>query len=159
MMTDQRVKDLLARQSLAASARRKRERQAEEAAEKAAARRAVVQELWREKSKDLDEAIERLNELMAANDVKLHRRWTDNSRPAGQIERVEVGFSAHDYLRSDMRCIMFHVHGDGSVHVRMATKHRIPAKEEEFHLEDADVDRWMTSLVDFVDINTPPANM
>jgi FAD/FMN-containing dehydrogenase len=154
-MPDQRLNDLLARQAIAANVQRERDRQGQQAADKAAARRAFVEKLWPERSRNLDEAIARLNELMVANDVQLHRRWADNSGPAGQIERVEVGFSAHDFLHSDMRCVMFHIHADGGVHARMATKNHMPAKEDRFSLEDADVDRWMASLIDFVDVNTP----
>ena len=95
-----------------------------------------------------------LNELMAANDVQLYRRETDNPVVAGQLERIEIGL---DPIRSygDTRRLMFYVASTGNVSVRMGTIHHMPAKSDHFTLQDADVTRWIQCLVDFVDINTP----
>jgi predicted NBD/HSP70 family sugar kinase len=155
-VSDNRLREVLRRQTRAAAERQGREKEAADAAAAAAARRSQAEQLWAERSRQLDEAIALLNELMAPNDVQLYRRKANNPAVAGQLDRVEIGLDPGG-LERDTRRLMFYIAATGNVSVRMGTVRHMPAKSDHFTLENADATRWIQCLVDFVDINTPGA--
>jgi hypothetical protein len=155
---EMRMRALLDRQAAAARRDREAELARSAAAAKALDSRRDVERLWDERSITLDRAIAALNRRMAANGVRLYRRWSDTWGLERSVDKVEIGFTERMTYRTDPRFLMFHIGLDRRVYARIGNASSSLAKEGSFRLDEAHEGRWTLWLLDFLDLNTPADN-
>jgi hypothetical protein len=153
MGTDDRLANILARQTVAADKARSDESNADAAAASAAQVRAQVAQKWGEHRPHLEAFINELNQQFRHNNIRLTVKDSryKTSTPAVDVDRMEIGF---DEL-SEMRKLVIMVHGNGQIHVSIATSSMSPAQQYELNVFEMTNKQLEGTVVDFLDLNTP----
>ncbi|MGO8842403.1 MAG: hypothetical protein ACLQF1_15115 [Methyloceanibacter sp.] len=155
MGTEDRLKEILARQVAAAEANRQREEEAQVAAQKAKELRAEVTQKWRVQRAYIERFVVQLNEQIRKNDVQLSVRDSRYPAPEGtfEVDKIEIGFQPRS--RGDMRNLTIAVRPNGEIYVSIASSTTSPAKHYTLNTLKATNDELEGTVLDFLDVNTP----
>ena len=153
MGTDDRLANILARQTIAADKARSDESNADAAAANAVQVRAQVAQKWGEHRPCLEAFINELNQQFRHNNIRLTVKDSryKTSTPAIDVDRMEIGF---DEL-SEMRKLVIMVCGNGQIYVSIATSSMSPAQQYELNVFEMTNKQLEGTVVDFLDLNTP----
>ena len=153
MGADDRLANILARQTIAADKARSDKSNADAAAANAAQVRAQVAQKWGEHRPRLEAFINELNQQFRHNNIRLTVKGSryKTSTPAVDVDRMEIGF---DEL-SEMRKLVIMVHGNGQIYVSIATSSMSPAQQYELNVFEMTTKQLEGTVVDFLDLNTP----
>jgi hypothetical protein len=154
MRTEDRLKEILARQAAAAKVEKDSEAEAKIVAGQLNELREAVTQNWPVRRAHIAAFVAKLNSQMKKNGHQLFVMESDSvsSHTGLEVDKMELGFEPK--TRSHKK-LLLSVRPNGEVYVSMGTRGMAAAKSYKFNLLEASDEQLEETVLDFLDINTP----
>ena len=154
MRTEDRLKEILARQAAAAKVEKDSEAEAKIVAGQLNELRDAVTQNWPVRRAHIAAFVAKLNSQMKKNGHQLFVMESDSvsSHTGLEVDKMELGFEPK--TRSHKK-LLLSVRPNGEVYVSMGTRGMAAAKSYKFNLLEASDEQLEETVLDFLDINTP----
>ena len=154
MRTEDRLKEILARQAAAAKVEKDSEAEAKIVAGQLNELREAVTQNWPVRRAHIAAFVAKLNSQMKKNGHQLFVIESNSvsSHTGLEVDKMELGFEPK--TRSHKK-LLLSVRPNGEVYVSMGTRGMAAAKSYKFNLLEASDEQLEETVLDFLDINTP----
>ena len=154
MGTEDRVKEILARQAAAAKVEKDSEAEAKILAGQLNELRGAVTQNWPVRRAHIAAFVTQLNSQMRENGHQLFVMESDSlsSHTGLEVDKMELGF---EQKTRSHRKLLLSVRPDGEIYVSMGTRGMAAARSYKFNLLEATNEQLEGTVLDFLDINTP----
>ena len=154
MRTEDRLKEILARQAAAAKVEKDSEAEAKIVAGQLNELREAVTQNWPVRRAHIAAFVAKLNSQMKKNGHQLFVMESDSvsSHTGLEVDKMELGFEPK--TRSHKK-LLLSVRPNGEVYVSMGTRGMAAAKSYKLNLLEASDEQLEETVLDFLDINTP----
>jgi hypothetical protein len=155
MANEDRLKEILERQTTKAAKQRRFQDEAQRKAAETEGTKHEVATRWAEMRRHIEMFLQKLNERMRPNGVEL---FLDDPKSedaqSARVDLVTIGFLSDKNEPKSARRLRIDVHASGKVNVEMGTMIQSSAKRYDLDVFKTDSDGFQQPIIDFLDINT-----